>query len=241
MPMTTSNRSRSRARAAASAVAVLSLAACAGTGRAPAASAPPSPGPSGDASGWRPLFDGKTLAGWTVSNFPAHGEVRVEDGAIVLGMGEACTGVTWTGGPPSAGPKRGDLPRVGYEIALEAQRAEGSDFFCGLTFPVGDSHASFIVGGWGGPVVGISCIDGYDASDNETTRIRHFTRGRWYRFRVRVTAQKIEAWIDDEQVVDVSTEGRRISTRADIDECLPLGVASWRTTAWVRNVRMRKL
>jgi hypothetical protein len=49
---------------------------------------------------------------------------------------------------------------MNYEIKLEAKKVTGNDFFCGMTFPVGDSFCSFIVGGWGGPVVGLSSIDG---------------------------------------------------------------------------------
>ena len=71
------------------------------------------------------LFDGKTLAGWKVTDFAGHGEVTVKDGTLVLEMGQM-TGITWTN----------DLPRMNYELSLEAMRVEGSDFFCGLTFPV---------------------------------------------------------------------------------------------------------
>ena len=56
-----------------------------------------------------------------------------------MGMGYM-TGITWTN----------EMPRMGYEISLEAMRVEGSDFFCGLTFPVGKDYLSLIVGGWGG-------------------------------------------------------------------------------------------
>ena len=56
------------------------------------------------------------------------------------------TGITWTN----------EVPTNNYEISLEAMRVEGSDFFCALTFPVGNDPCSFIVGGWGGGVVGLS-------------------------------------------------------------------------------------
>ena len=70
-------------------------------------------------------------------------------------------------------------------------RVEGSDFFVGLTFPVRDSHASLIVGGWAGSVVGISSIDGRDASENETTEVMKFKNGQWYKFRLRVRADRL--------------------------------------------------
>ena len=176
------------------------------------------------------LFDGKTLAGWKVTDFAGHGEVTVKDGTVVLETGQM-TGITWTN----------DLPRMNYELSLEAMRVEGSDFFCGLTFPVGKDPCSLIVGGWGGGVVGLSSLDSQDASSNETTKYVTFKNGRWYAIRLRVTPGKIEAWIDADKVVDVATENRTISIRLEVEESKPLGIASWSTTAALRNLKLRKL
>ena len=146
-------------------------------------------------------------------------------------MGSDMTGVTWTGKPP----------RNNYEIALEGKRIDGSDFFCTTTFPVGKEHCSLVVGGWGGSVVGLSSIDSYDASENETTKVLSFQKNQWYRVRIRVTDAKIEAWIDDRQIVDQSREGRKFSVRSEVDLSRPLGIATWETTGAVRNMRMREI
>ena len=180
---------------------------------------------------WRSLFDGQTLGQWRPTAFGGEGEVTVTDGAIRIGMGADLSGITWTGEPP----------RQSYELALEAQRAEGNDFFCGLTFPVGDDPCSFIVGGWGGGVVGLSSIDGEDAARNATTSVRAFKGGTWYAIRVRVTPERIVCFIDDEQVVDQPLEGRRVSIRDEVAASRPLGIATYATTALVRNVRWRPL
>ena len=108
-------------------------------------------------------------------------------------MGNPFTGVNWTN----------DFPKMNYEVAFDAMRVMGSDFFCGLTVPVGESFCSLIVGGWGGTLVGISSLDGMDASENETTKFVSFETGRWYRIRLRVTEKKLQAWIDQEKLVDV--------------------------------------
>jgi hypothetical protein len=186
------------------------------------------------------LFDGRSLAGWARSGFEGEGAVKVEapfrggPGALVIEAGTTLSGVTWTRGAA--------LPRTGYEITLEAMRLAGGDFFCGLTFPVGASACTFVVGGWGGMVVGISNIDRLDASENETTAGKEFVDNRWYRIRVRVTEEKIEAWIDDERMVDVPWKERKISLRpGDIQKSLPLGIATYMTRAAVRNVRLRRL
>jgi len=184
-----------------------------------------------EGDGWKSLFDGRTLTGWSITDFGGHGDVYCEAGTIVLGPGTSLTGIVWTNGQP----------KINYEMALEAARVEGSDFFCGLTFPVGDAFCSLIVGGWGGSVVGLSSIDGMDASENETTRYFKADRGRWYRIRLRVTTEKIEAWIDGEKLVDLATEGRRISLRAgEIDLSKPFGLAAWQTTATLRDIKMRR-
>jgi hypothetical protein len=179
---------------------------------------------------WRSLFDGKTLAGWKSTNFGGEGEVLVEKGQLILEMGSNMTGVTWTGG---------DLPRVDYEIRLEAMKVEGNDFFCGLTFPVRDSYCSLIVGGWGGGIVGLSSLDAEDASENETSKVMGFQKGRWYRIRLRVAQERIEAWIDDENIVNVATAGRRISIRPEVELSKPLGIATWVTKAALRKIEMR--
>lgn len=184
------------------------------------------------AAQWTNLFDGRTLEGWKSTNFGGEGEVQVVDGAILLPMGTPMTGVTWTGEAP---------PRTNYEIQIEAKRIEGIDFFCGLTFPVGDSYCSFIPSGWAGAVVGLSSIDGFDASDNETTQYYEFDDNKWYRFTVRVTPKKIVVWVDDDKIIDQNIEGRKISTRVEVDLSRPLGVSCYETTAAIRNIRIRKL
>lgn len=190
----------------------------------------PAPKPGADQD-WKPLFDGKSLAGWKLTKFGGDGEVHVEKEQLMLEMGGPLTGITWTK----------DFPKQGYEISLDAQRVEGTDFFVGLTFPVRDSYASFIVGGWAGSVVGISSIDGHDASDNETTQVIKFDNKRWYNFRVRVEADRIQCWIDNERIINQDIKDRKISTRNEVDPSRPLGLATYETKAAVKNFRYRML
>src|SRR5262249_37114390 len=183
-------------------------------------------------AGWKSLFGGKSLAGWGSTNFGGGGGVSVQDGAVLLERGSDMTGITYD---------RRDFPRLDYEVTLEGKRVGGNDFFCTTTFPVGDAHCSLVVGGWGGTVVGLSSLDGRDASENETRTLRAFKPDRWYGVRLRVTAEKIQAWIDEEKVVDVATKGKKLSIRPECDLCRPFGVATWRTTGAVRDVRVRTL
>lgn len=184
-------------------------------------------------SPWQPLFDGKSLAGWKEAAFTGRGKVRVEDGVILLGGGAPMTGVTTT---------RTDLPHTNYEVRFEAARVEGADFFASLTFPVGDSHCTWVTGGWGGDIVGLSNIDGWDASDNETRTYYDFDPGRWYNFRVRVTSERIQCWIDEQPVINVAIAGRAVSLRfGDMKLNAPLGFASYATTGGIRKVEFRTI
>jgi hypothetical protein len=58
---------------------------------------------------------------------------------------------------------------------------------------------------------------------------------------LRVTEKKIEAWIDDSQVVDAEPGERKISVRLEVEESQPFGLAAWRTAAAFRNIRIRPL
>jgi len=177
------------------------------------------------------LFDGNSLTGWKVTNVGGEDAVRVEGNQITLEKGDDLTGITTTR----------DVLRSNYEISLEAMPIDGDDFFCGLTFPLEKSYCTMIVGGWGGSIVGLSNINGAAAADNETTSLKSFTKGRWYRIRLRVTTTKIEAWIDEDQVVDVPIEGREFSVNDDQKDSCPLGISSWQTTTALRNIELRKL
>lgn len=185
---------------------------------------------------WKPFFDGKTMHGWRVTAFAGHGEIAVEKykdvPAIVIEQGGALSGVNWTNA----------VLKTNYEISLEAAKVAGSDFFCGLTFPFGESHCTLVVGGWGGAVVGISSVDGNDASQNETTKFIRFEENRWYRIRVRVTSNRIETWIDDDQVVNLDTTEKKIAMRSgEIEDSIPLGLATWQTTAAIRKFDLRRI
>jgi len=133
------------------------------------------------------------------------------------------------------------LPQINYEIQWDSKKVEGSDFFGSLTFPYKDKHATLILGGWGGALVGISSIDGFDASENESATAHRFIEGKWYTCRLRVTHPKIQFWIDNEKLIDCDVEGREITMRSgEIELSTPLGFSTYDTTGKLRNVLLRK-
>jgi hypothetical protein len=187
--------------------------------------------PAPESSAEISLFDGNTLGQWKSTDFGGQGEVAVKDGAIHMAMGSYMTGITWTG----------PVVRMNYEITLEAMRVEGYDFFCGLTFPVGEKPCTLVLGGWGGSLCGLSSLDHFDASENETTKMMSFENGKWYRVRLRVVPDRIQAWLDGEDLVDVDTTGKHLGIRLEVEESQPLGIATWNTAGAVRNIRLKKL
>jgi hypothetical protein len=181
---------------------------------------------------WVSLFDGKSLQGWKEADFRGRGTVRVEKGAMVLEAGDPMTGVNCTA----------PLPKVNYEVRFEAAKIKGGDFFASLTFPVGDSYATWVLGGWGGDIVGISSLDDRDASENETRTYFEFEPGKWYSMRLQVREDKIVASIDNESVVNVGIAGRQVGLRpGEISKSIPFGFASYRTAGSIRKVEYRTL
>lgn len=194
----------------------------------------------------RPLFNGKDLSGWKKTDYVAPGPVMVlppEPGAdapktapkgpaIYLGAGDDLTGITHTN----------PIPTTDYELRLDAMRVSGGDFFCGVTFPVGTNACTLILGGWGGTIVGLSSLDGMDASENETTLSRDFELGRWYDVAIRVTAERIQVDLDGRTIIDVEIAGRRVHMRpGEIEIGEPLSISTWRTAGAIRNIRIRTL
>ena len=182
------------------------------------------------------LFDGKSLDDWEAVDVGGSGSVELADSELVINLGEGVGGAVYK--------KAATLPVTNYEISLEAMRVSGVDFFCGLTFPVGDlkTCATLVCGGWGGSVTGISSIDDLDAANNATGTYQRYEDEKWYKIRMRVTPENLSAWVDDKQVVDIDIKGRKISVRpGPIESYLPLSVTSYNTEAAFRNIKMKKL
>lgn len=186
----------------------------------------------GKARGWQPLFEKSSLKGWKVTNYGGEGEATVTDRVLMLEQGVDLSGVTTT---------RKDLPTDHYEVEFEARRTQGNDFFVGFTFPVRDSSCSLICGGWGGGICGISSIDLMDASENETTSYSSFNNGQWYKIKLKVDGNSLEAWMDGKPLLEVDLEESKVDTRFEMDLSKPMGFACYQSTAEIRKARYRSL
>ena len=194
--------------------------------------AAPRPAQAKKDDGAQSLFDGKTLGSWKAVEFGGEGEVKVVDGAIRVEAGATCSGVHWTGEAP---------PRTNYEFTVEAMKVDGSDFFVGIIFPVGKETCSFVAGGWGGGVTGLSSVDHMNASENETATDQTYAKDKWYTFRLIVTPAKIEVWWDAKQVVNLELANRQITVHPAVESAAPLGLVNYQTASLYRNIRLKKL
>lgn len=184
------------------------------------------------AEGWKMLLPEKGLGDWESSDFFSPGKVARDGEAVILEMGEPLTGITYT---------KKDFPKTNFEISLEAKRVEGGDFLCGLTFPVDEGFCSLIAGGWGGGVVGLSSIDGADASENETTTYQEFENGKWYQIRLTVEEKEIRVWIDDQEFFRLERYGQEFSTRIEVEASKPLGYCAFQSKVAIRDFRWRPI
>ncbi|MDA1267239.1 MAG: DUF1080 domain-containing protein [Planctomycetota bacterium] len=182
-----------------------------------AAPAPPAP--------WTDLL----AEPYHLTAFGGEGEVSLEQGVLRLAQGEPLTGVTWDTAVPA-----GD-----YELELNATRDLGDDFFVGLTFPIDGEHLTLILGGWGGALCGLSCLDGADASSNDTRFFEGFERGRAYEVGLVVEGECVTVSLDGRVVIDLDTDGRQRSLRTEVGGSVPLGMTSFLTQASYRKLRWR--
>lgn len=167
----------------------------------------------------------------SASPFDRHGPTEVRPGHLAMASGQPATGLGY----------RGPVPRIDYRVEIEARRTEGSDFFCGLAFPILDQYASLIIGGWGGGVTGISNIDDMAAVENETTGYTPFENNRWYNIELRVTRLHLSASIDGAQIVSVDVPDRRFSVWVEQEPLLPLGVSTWYSAGEVRKMQLEEI
>jgi hypothetical protein len=189
------------------------------------------------ASRWD-LFTAPLMDHWQEAKIERSGSMVRELDGFTLNEGAPMTGnvfPTWT---------EDGLPLTDYAINYEAMRISGNDFFGSVTFPVGKAErcVTFVLGGWGGSQVGISSIDGYDASDNTTGSSQHFENNRWYRVRIEVTDRFLKVLLDGRPIINTNITGRSLSLRGgDIHQCVPFGFATYGTTGRIRGCAVEKL
>ena len=183
------------------------------------------------------LFNGKDLTGWQRISFEKAGEVRaLENGIIECNDGDPLSGIVYTNNLPAT---------MNYELSLEAKRVEGADFFVALTIPVEENFCTVIIGGWGGSLCGVSCIDGKDAGLNKWSKDVKFKNDTWYKLRVRVTSGVLQVFLNEDlykaRIEYGEPERLSLRERGNIHLCTPLGLATYYTKAHWRNFTLTRI
>jgi hypothetical protein len=125
-----------------------------------------------------------------------------------------------------------------FELELDVKKINGNDFLCGLTFPVGNIKrlVTLVLGGWGGSVNGISCIDGNDAFNNCTASNKDYLFNQWYHVKVQVTPTQITVWVDQECIIDFTHQDRHLSLRSsEIEFYQPFSITTYKTQSEFKN------
>jgi hypothetical protein len=198
------------------------------------------------AAGWQCLFDGQTLEGWSVkSGFATY---KVEDGAIV--------GTTAIDSPNtflvSAQTFRDfeltfavrldhNQLNSGMQIRskLRGDQYGGRVYGPQVEIAAGPGPSGFIygeaAGGWQSPEP--------ESKDAAVSRHDHFKNGEWNQYRVRAVGRKIETWINDHKIADLTYDEKRYAENPEGFLGLQVhgvGKAGPFTVRW-KNIYLRSL
>jgi len=163
------------------------------------------PAQAGDPS---PIFDGKTLKGWTQNNGTAT--YRVEDGAIV--------GKTSPGSPNSflcTKKEYGDF-ELTFEVKVHANLNSGVQIRSNckggapdgrVNGPQVEIEASGEKGAEAGYVYGEAC-GGWMTPKADLKKHKHFKDGEWNAYKIVAKGPRIQVWINGTQISDLTDEAK---------------------------------
>ncbi len=160
---------------------------------------------------WKPLFDGKTLEGWSVKS--GYATYEVEDGAI-LGRTVEGSGNTFL----VTAAQYGDF-ELEFEVKVDKGLNSGVQI---RSLPKGDmsKFGGRITGpqveiengpGQSGWIYGEATGKGWlspepELKDREKNQHDHFKNGEWNQYRVVAKGPRIQTWINGEMVADLTDE-----------------------------------
>lgn len=158
-----------------------------------------------DEDGWVELFDGETLEGWTQRNGEAV--YRVQDGRIM--------GTTSVGSPNSflcSNKEYGDF-ELTFDVKCDGALNSGvqirSQTKDGPTGRVNGPQVEIEASGEGGAEAGYiygEATVGWITPEEKRQPHKNFKDGRWNTYRVIAKGPKIQVWINDEMVTDISSQ-----------------------------------
>lgn len=157
-----------------------------------------------DKDGFRPLFDGKTLNGWTQKNGTAT--YRVEDGTIVGKTSEGspnsflCTDREYSDFELRFEVKVDDALNSGVQIRSKSipEKNKGR---------VHGPQVEIATNGTAGFIYGEALGTGWLSEDREDPKAKAaFKKGEWNKYRVVAKGKSIKTWVNDVPVADLVDE-----------------------------------
>lgn len=159
------------------------------------------------AQGWKNLFDGKTLQGWSVKSGTAT--YKVDDGSIL--------GTTTPGSPNTF--LITDEKFRDFELTFEV-KLENNELNSGVQIRSklkGEQHGGRVYGpqveiqrspGQSGFIYG-EAAGGWQSpepksKDPKVNRHDHFKNGQWNQYRVMAVGRKIQTWINGQPIADLT-------------------------------------
>lgn len=188
-------------------------------------------------SEWQTLFDGKSLAGWHISDSSHHGNTQgwcVEDGAIVGAQDK----------PGNGGILLSDHTYANFLLELELNPDWGLDSGLFLrSTPDGRCYQLMVDCYDGGNVGGVygEGLGGFRADAIDW--LKHFRKGEWNTLLVVVTGNPpiIEVWLNGEHVVSWKGEDRLLDSRGHIALQVHAGDGFFGKKTRFRNIRIRPI
>lgn len=160
-------------------------------------------------AGWKPLFDGKSLDGWSVkSGFATY---VVKDGTILgttaKGSGNSflCTDKTYGDFELEFDVKCDNALNSGVQIRSKLRKPEGK-YGGRVNGPQVEIEASGKKGALAGYVYGEATGRGWLTPKNQLKSHKNFKDGEWNHYRIVAKGSRIQTWINGQAIGDLSDD-----------------------------------
>ncbi|TWT84879.1 Intracellular exo-alpha-(1-_5)-L-arabinofuranosidase [Planctomycetes bacterium CA13] len=128
----------------------------------------------------------------------------------------------------------GDLGWRDIDFSLQAKKIRGNEGFLILVGKAGRAgHVWINLGGWGNSEHGIEDLRNGSKGLLGRRKRGSIESGRWYDIRIRSEGNRIQVWLDGEQLMDETATGAPLVGQ--------VGVGTWSTVAEFRNFQVKSL
>ena len=166
------------------------------------------------ADNWQPLFDGKTLDGWSIKS--GYATYKIEDGGVIVGKTAEGSGNSFLCTEKEYGDfelefevKVDDGLNSGVQIRSKLKGVDGKNSYGGRVFgpqveiESGPGQSGFIYG----EATGLNWLSPEPKSDDKSkNQHNHFKNGQWNKYRIVAKGSNIKVWINETPICDLTHE-----------------------------------